>query len=54
MQLRQEANSELRKKFHLIAKLRKACGHSIQLDTLCNVSKLGFILKIIFVLPNLI
>lgn len=40
MQLRQEANSEMRKKFHLISKLRKACGYATQLETLCNVSYL--------------
>ncbi|CRK96956.1 CLUMA_CG010345, isoform A [Clunio marinus] len=34
MQLRQEANSEPRKKFHLISKMRKACVYSLQLQTL--------------------
>ncbi|KAF7265209.1 signal recognition particle 68 [Rhynchophorus ferrugineus] len=36
MQLRQEANTEPRKKFHLIQKLRKACIYALQLDELCK------------------
>ncbi|CAH0564212.1 unnamed protein product [Brassicogethes aeneus] len=36
MQLRQEANSEPRKKFHLVQKLRKACTYAMQLDELCK------------------
>uniref|UniRef100_U5EUQ1 Signal recognition particle subunit SRP68 n=1 Tax=Corethrella appendiculata TaxID=1370023 RepID=U5EUQ1_9DIPT len=36
MQLRQESNTELRKKFHLIGKLRKACVYALQLQELCN------------------
>ncbi|KAL7034646.1 hypothetical protein ACKWTF_008038 [Chironomus riparius] len=36
MQLRQEANSEPRKKFHLVSKLKKACVYSMQLQTLVN------------------
>ncbi|XP_035783654.1 signal recognition particle subunit SRP68-like [Anopheles albimanus] len=35
MQLRQESNTELRKRFHLIQKLRKACGYALQLQSLC-------------------
>lgn len=35
-QLRQEANSEPRKKFHLISKMKKACLYSLQLQTLIN------------------
>ncbi|XP_050084135.1 signal recognition particle subunit SRP68 [Anopheles aquasalis] len=35
MQLRQESNTELRKRFHLIQKLRKACGYALQLQALC-------------------
>jgi hypothetical protein len=38
MQLRQEANTEPRKKFHLISRLRKATTHSLQLQTLCEVT----------------
>ncbi|XP_018568146.1 signal recognition particle subunit SRP68 [Anoplophora glabripennis] len=36
MQLRQEANTEPRKKFHLVQKLRKACIYAMQLDELCK------------------
>ncbi|XP_044253823.1 signal recognition particle subunit SRP68 [Tribolium madens] len=36
MQLRQEANTEPRKKFHLIQKLRKACVYALQLEELCQ------------------
>ncbi|KAJ8963661.1 hypothetical protein NQ314_005452 [Rhamnusium bicolor] len=36
MQLRQEANTEPRKKFHLVQKLRKACVYAMQLDELCK------------------
>uniref|UniRef100_A0A8D8V9S8 Signal recognition particle subunit SRP68 n=1 Tax=Cacopsylla melanoneura TaxID=428564 RepID=A0A8D8V9S8_9HEMI len=36
MQLRQEANTEPRKKFHLISRLRKAAGYAVQLQTLCE------------------
>lgn len=36
MQLRQEANTEPRKKFHLVNKLRKACVYALQLQALCN------------------
>ncbi|XP_058058297.1 signal recognition particle subunit SRP68 [Anopheles bellator] len=35
MQLRQESNTELRKRYHLIQKLRKACGYALQLQALC-------------------
>lgn len=38
MQLRQESNTEPRKKFHLIQKLRKACVYALQLEELCKVS----------------
>lgn len=37
MQLRQEANTEPRKKFHLVQKLRKACVYALQLEELCKV-----------------
>lgn len=37
MQLRQEANTEPRKKFHLISRLRKAATYALQLETLCQV-----------------
>ncbi|XP_060660741.1 signal recognition particle subunit SRP68 [Drosophila nasuta] len=36
MQLKQEANTELRKRFHLINKLRRACFYALQLQELCN------------------
>lgn len=38
MQLRQESNTEPRKKFHLTNKLRRACGYSLQLQELCAAS----------------
>lgn len=38
MQLRQESNTEQRKKFHLINKLRRACTYSLQLQELCGGS----------------
>jgi len=38
MQLRQEANTEQRKKFHLVSRLRKATSYALQLQTLCEVS----------------
>lgn len=38
MQLKQEANTEPRKRFHLINKLRRACFYALQLQELCNVS----------------
>lgn len=37
MQLRQESNTEIRKKFHLVQKLRKACIYALQLEDLCKV-----------------
>lgn len=37
MQLRQESNTEPRKKFHLVQKLRKACVYAMQLEELCKV-----------------
>ncbi|GLV32934.1 Signal recognition particle 68 [Carabus blaptoides fortunei] len=39
MQIRQEANTEPRKKFHLIQRLRKACVHALQLEELCKSDK---------------
>lgn len=39
MQLRQEANTEQRKKFHLVNKLRRACTYSLQLQELCTQSQ---------------
>lgn len=38
MQLRQESNTEPRKRFHLINKLRRACIYSLQLQELCLAS----------------
>lgn len=37
MQLRQEANTEPRKKFHLVARLKKAYAHAQTLLQLCEV-----------------
>ncbi|TDG51196.1 hypothetical protein AWZ03_002283 [Drosophila navojoa] len=36
MQLKQEANTEPRKRFHLVNKLRRACFYALQLQELCN------------------
>lgn len=36
MQLKQEANTELRKRFHLLARLRKAAKHGEKLEKLCE------------------
>ncbi|RVE44468.1 hypothetical protein evm_010872 [Chilo suppressalis] len=38
MQLRQEANTEPRKKFHLVSRLKKACSHAQTLLQLCEQS----------------
>nr|XP_026488420.1 signal recognition particle subunit SRP68 [Vanessa tameamea] len=38
MQLRQEANTEPRKKFHLVSRLKKACAHAHLLLQLCEQS----------------
>jgi hypothetical protein len=38
MQLKSEANTEPRKRFHLISRLRKAVQHADLLDRLCNES----------------
>lgn len=36
MQLKQEANTEPRKRFHLMSRLRKAAKHSENLEKLCE------------------
>lgn len=36
MQLKQEANTEPRKRFHLLSRLRKAAKHSEKLEKLCE------------------
>lgn len=36
MQLKQEANTEPRKRFHLMARLRKAAKHGEKLEKLCE------------------
>lgn len=36
MQLKQEANTEPRKRFHLMSRLRKAAKHGEQLEKLCE------------------
>lgn len=39
MQLKQEANTEPRKKFHLIARLQKASKIASELENLCESAK---------------
>lgn len=39
MQLKQEANTEPRKKFHLVARLQKATKIANDLESLCESSK---------------
>lgn len=39
MQLRQEANTERRKRFHLISRLRKSTKYALQLQKLCESDK---------------
>lgn len=39
MQLRQESNTEQRKKFHMIRKLRKACFYALRLEELCKFER---------------
>jgi len=39
MQLKQEANTETRKKFHVMSRLRKAVQHTQELETLCLTDK---------------
>lgn len=48
MQLRQESNTEPRKKFHLVSRLRKAATYSLQLQDLVEV-RFG-LLEITFIL----
>lgn len=36
MQLKQEANTEPRKRFHLLSRLRKAVKHAEELERLCE------------------
>lgn len=48
MQLRQEANTEPRKKFHLVSRLKKAFSHAQMLLQLCEVTYY-FLLCIIFI-----
>jgi signal recognition particle subunit SRP68 len=38
MQLKSEANTEPRKRFHMISRLKKAVQHAETLDRLCNES----------------
>lgn len=47
MQLRQESNTEPRKRFHLVSKLRKAVHYAEQLESLCQVS-------IVFIMWNVL
>jgi len=46
MQLRVEANTEPRKKFHLVSRLRKAASYAIQLQKLCEVKLLYYYVQI--------
>lgn len=39
MQLKQEANTEPRKRFHLVGRLRKASKIANELETLCESTK---------------
>ncbi|KAL1497686.1 hypothetical protein ABEB36_008605 [Hypothenemus hampei] len=39
MQLKQESNTEPRKRFHLVQKLRKACVYALQLDELSKMER---------------
>lgn len=39
MQLKEEANTEPRKRFHLVSRMRKAVDHSESLVTLCESEK---------------
>lgn len=48
MQLRQESNTEPRKKFHLISRLRKAASYSLQLQELIEVSISEFEVGLLF------
>lgn len=48
MQIRVEANTEPRKKFHLVSRLRKAASYALQLQKLCEVSVYLRLLSIIF------
>lgn len=43
MQLRQESNTEPRKKFHLISRLKKAASYSLQLQDLIEVYVLALV-----------
>lgn len=45
MQLRQESNTEPRKKFHLISRLRKAATYSLQLQELIEVGLIFSLLR---------
>jgi len=47
MQLRVEANTEPRKKFHLVSRLRKAASYAIQLQKLCEVKLFYYYVQII-------
>lgn len=40
MQLKQEANTEPRKRFHLMARLRKAAKHGEKLEKLCESQRI--------------
>jgi hypothetical protein len=37
MQLKQEANTEPRKKFHMLSRLKKAVVYALQLENVCEV-----------------
>lgn len=39
MQLKSEANTEPRKKFHMLSRLKKAVGYAEELHTLCEHEK---------------
>lgn len=39
MQLKQEANTEPRKKFHLMSRLKKAARVAVELERLCEIDQ---------------
>lgn len=55
MQLKQEANTEPRKRFHLLSRLRKAVKHAEELERLCESNRVDARTKLeaqVAVLPH--
>ncbi|CAG0912814.1 unnamed protein product, partial [Notodromas monacha] len=46
MQLKQEANTEPRKKFHMVSRLKKAVAHAIKLEAVCESNKCHAVTKL--------